>query len=205
MENQESSPPPHLAEQVLYTFNRAIDATMELFGDRAHECGVQLRKGYGSSFENEFNELRAGITSLMKNQSNYSFDAHKLAAIAMLAVLTSRPLIVSANNEGHSVNEVVAFFLAVYIIRDYQAIRACDGDSTKCEKVKAQIHELVVPKLIYGHQEPREAIIIALRFLSRRVRVSTPQNADIVPILSILEFYIDNYSYESIYSISLAI
>ena len=205
MDTYDTSPPVHLDDQILYALNCAIDETTALFSDRTTKCGVHLTKGYEKCFKDDFNELRAGITSRMKNQNNYSFDAHKLAAIAVLAVLGSRPLAVSANNEGHCVNEMVAFFLAVYIIRDYQIARACGNDVSKREKVRMQVQELVVPELIYAHQEPRLAIIYALRFLSRRVRKSTPQNVDFVPIISILMFYIDSYSYDSIQSIVMAI
>jgi hypothetical protein len=197
--------PQHLDEQVAFTLDRAIASTFDIFGDWAKECGVQVMKDYKHTFKADFNELRAGLESVMRGDSECVFDAHKLSTIACLATLTSRPMIVARNGEAHSVNEIVAFFLAVYIMRDFQIARACGNDVQKRGKVRAKIQELDVPPLIYGIQEVRVAFVVSFRFLSSSLRGTTfSQKVNLIPIISMLMFYVDNYSYTGIKNIAKA-
>jgi len=200
-----SHPPQRLSDQMVYMLNRAIDAMFNHFEIWARERGVQPRKSYANSFKNDFEQLRPLVQKMMVDKSGNSLDAHKLAAMALLAVLSSRPMVVPMNGERHSVNEMVAFFLAVYIIREYQLRRICGNDLELRKKIETQITKLDTPKTIHSSQEVSGAIIDSLCFLSRLVRMFDASVANIVPILSVLMFYIDAYSYDSIQRIEATI
>jgi len=187
-----------LANEVAVTFNHALTETIKLFGDKANERGIQLLRNYEKSFKKEFIELGQELASKMRNSSN--FDEHKLATIGLSATLISRPI--TGRSQGHSLNEIAGFFLAVYILRDYQLDRICGDNKELRAKLISHINEFVVPEPISSHRGVRFDIILSLPFLSNQLRASRPSHSDFLRVVSVLMFYIDSFSFISIKKIA---
>ncbi|MCL2084124.1 MAG: hypothetical protein FWH06_02575 [Oscillospiraceae bacterium] len=190
--------PVHLEDQMVYEFSKAVEDAKEILEQKFDR--VRLRPGYEASFRRDFGSLRADILPVMKSRNLKGLDPHKLAAIACLTVLIVRPLHIPQNGEGHSVNEVVAFLLAVKIIRNYQVARAVP-DKRKQKKLHSMLGSLETPDLIYDTQPVPVNTILAFRQLSRTL-CQSKHPIDSALVLSSLFFFIDAHSYAAVESIA---
>jgi len=187
-----NNPPPHLPEQMLYVLNRSIKTMMLNFDTWIQEHGVDYQIGYAKSFLHTFNDLRALVENMMHRKEACSLDPHKLASITMLSILNSRPILVKGNGERHSLNEIVAFYAAMNILRDYQADRLSRGDAA-LRKQLATDNLIITPEPSNSTQEVSASIIDSLTHLSKLIKTLDIRSANLVPILSVLMFYIDTY------------
>lgn len=173
-----------------YCLKYALCDTVRLFGPAFKK--IKLKTSYAEDFKREFEGLRLSVLSKMKSSNKRGLDAHKLAAIACLSVMLSRPLYVPANGEGHASNEVVAFLLAIHIIRCYQIERFCP-DKSKWGQMEAAMGSLSTPDLIYDNQPVNVNTIFSFRHLSR-VLCKSENKSDFAFLMSSLFFYIDAHS-----------
>jgi len=202
-ESQNVTAPEHLNEQIIVYLNRAIITAYQHLYDIPEAIGAYVTKDYVINFKREFDFLRAWTESKMQDQNEY-FDAHKLAAISLIATLRSRPFQLSSGADGHGLNEIVAFRLAVYILWDYQIDRACAGDEDKRSRMREQMKGafLHTPNRIYAHQDVTFAFIMMMCFLSDVASQPEQIYENILPINSMLIFYMDAYSYGIVESIT---
>lgn len=192
--------PRHLDEQMLYEFKEAVYGARKLLSRKFGLVG--LDSNFEAKFRNKFEFLRAETLKKMVDDDRRGLDPHKIAAVACLAVLLSRPLLVPKNGEAHAVNETVAYLLVANIIRNYQIKkRTFPADQNKQAQLRDLLGAMDMPPLIYDTQPVVINTIFALRELSRSVRKSTSP-VDFVFILSSFFFFIDSYSYTRVKEIA---
>lgn len=190
--------PVHLEDQILYEFMKSVKNAKDVLGQKSDL--VKLKPDYETVFRRDFGNIRSDVLGMIKSQNRKGLDPHKLAAIACLTVLCARPLYVPRNGEGHSVNELVAFLLAIEIIRNYQVARTI-SDKSKQKKLKTKLGSLNTPELIYDTQPVVINTILALRQLSRMLCPSK-YASDVALLLSSLFFFIDAHSFPSVESLA---
>jgi hypothetical protein len=191
--------PEHLADQMVCSLEKAIVyISKDVYDD---ELELELASDYKGRFRATFEKLRVAFVSKLKSGNVQGYDAHKLAAIACLSVMTVRPLSIPANGEFHAVNEMLAFYLAIHIIRDSQIHRLCGEDRVKQAVIKKKLAAngdvLFFPPPISDSLMVPTSAILALWHLKGLLRESE-NPVDIAPILSSLFYYIDSCSYNNL-------
>jgi hypothetical protein len=194
--------PKHLEEQVFFVYLRVFEEIQKAFNIREGE--VFLTKSYDKLFKDEFSRLRSELSRIMKTSDNRSKDSHKLAAIACLSVLLTKPLEVDTNGDGHFLNEVMAYVLAVRIIQLYQMHRFCDTDEQRAN-LKKNIGFIATPALIYEQTPVNNNTIFALKYFSRVLNNIGSYASDLLLLLSSFMFYIDATSQDTVKSMAQAI
>lgn len=187
----------NLEQQMTYTLGQAVRDTVEILHSNSRK--VKLRKGYVEDFQKEFVRIYTDTKALMKGGTGSDICPHKKAAVACLAALSVCPLVVPSNGGGHSANSVVAYFLAVRIIRNYQIYRYFPNDVMKQKKLRSVLGTITVPTLLNDHQAVKVNIILAITQMSEVLR-GWSHPADLSLMLSSFLFYVDSYSYHDVES-----
>jgi len=184
----DSQAPKNLEDQVFFIYLRVFKEVACAFP--FDKNGVTLKEDYINSFKETFNQLKSTMTALMKDKKRRSKDAHKLASLACLSVLLTKPLDVEKNGEGHMLNEVMAYIIAVRIIQLYQRDRFCKSRE-KHELLKEKVGFMATPDLIYEQSPVHGNTVVAFAFLSRALKSKDLNSFDLALLLSSLFFYMD--------------
>jgi len=202
MDNDFNISPMHLEDQMARVLARAIRDTFEMKessdASKAKPVVMKVRTNYEKEFLDVFGCIRSAVLLKISSGNARGLDSHKLAAIACLSVLRSRPLYIEENGDGHSVNELVAFLMAIDVIRRYQVNRVYPGDKGKQERLRDNLGKLDTPPLIYDSQPVSINTIFAFRHLSRALRQPNCQPVDFALLLSSFFFFIDACSYNAV-------
>ena len=183
-----SQAPNNLEDQLFFVYLRVFKEVAQAFPFKRN--GVTLKINHSEIFKEKFNQLKSSMTTFMKDKKRRSKDSHKLASLACLTVLLIRPLEVEKNGEGHMLNEVMAYLIAVRIIQLYQRYRFCEAKD-KHEQLKDKVGFMSTPELIYEKSPVHGNTVVAFAFLSRAIKSKDLDSFDLALLLSTLFFYMD--------------
>jgi len=205
-------PPNSLPDQMLYELKCAIESTGNILKNTEYK--IQFEKSGYKDFKNSFTKHYSDMLRVMLRSDetpdngdyNRPLDAHKLAAISIIAILLVRPLyniVDGKRNDAHLYNELTAFLMALNIIRNDQINRSCGGNEEKRIKLRDGLGSLSLPPIISDSGNVTINTLRAFSFLARTIRSGIP--VDISWLLSSFLFYIDVYSFNEVDELSKSI
>jgi hypothetical protein len=189
--------------QVLYVLNKAIDTVggFKTSDGRVNVASnIKVARDYAAQFKLNFGRIHTAYKATLGARAPQPVDEHKLAGIAMLAVLRAGPMCLADGSKAHGLSAAVAYHTALYMLRFYQVHRLWGNGATARAKLAQLERTYPTPGAINGQEDVKLTTIRALRQLSVAVsKCDSTGNyvnsaTDFLPILSTLLFYIDAHS-----------
>jgi hypothetical protein len=191
-----------MESQVLFVLNKAIDT---VGGFKASDSGegdtsnIRVVSNYAAQFKRCYAQTYAAYRATLAKSAPYPVDEHKLAGIAMFAVLRVGPMCLADGCKAYGLSAAVAYHTALYMLRFYQVNRLWGNGSAARQKLAELEKTYPTPGAING-EDVKLATIRALRQLAIAVNKCDSggnyvnKATDFLPLLSTLLFYIDSHS-----------
>jgi hypothetical protein len=148
-----------------------LDEAIRRFKDVSDRHGFEHRckTSYKKAFLISFRFFRKHMLGEMDDNETRDLDSHKIAALIMLSILDSKPMIHDRRPVKAKLswlpNEIVAYIAMKKIILDYQ-ISDQTEDERMIDELHASIVEINLPEKIYEHKETISSFVDLLARLS---------------------------------------